>query len=84
MPLVLLTLKFGQINLREAVDRQLAETSRPGATGWLWYARQFPAELGWPLLVTACLWPAGLNWRICGSHAPRRHRIGHVRETREQ
>ena len=55
-PLVLQQLKFGQMNVRQAVDPSL----RPEAKGWFFYATQFPIQLGWPLFLAAVLSPLAL------------------------
>ncbi len=59
-PLVLLTFKFGQMNVRQAVDQSLSAAARPGAQGWFWYAAQLPRQLSWPLAIVAALSPLAL------------------------
>jgi hypothetical protein len=61
IPLVVLTLKFGQANVQSVGGVADAVASRASLDGWLWYARQFPGQLGWPLLVTGL---AGLVWAL--------------------
>jgi 4-amino-4-deoxy-L-arabinose transferase-like glycosyltransferase len=63
IPLVVLTVQFGQMNVRQVVDQSLASAARPGTEGWLWYVTQFPRQLGWPLLIAACLWPVAVLLR---------------------
>jgi hypothetical protein len=51
VPLVILTLKFGQANVQSVSGVADSVVSRRSLDGWLWYARQFPAQLGWPMLL---------------------------------
>ncbi len=44
--IVLLTLKFGQQNIRSVAGIQDAQVSRASLAGWLWYARQMPSQIG--------------------------------------
>lgn len=69
VPLVVLTLKFGQANVQAVVGGVAdAVASRTSLAGWLWYARQLPEQLSWPLFV-AC--GAGLLWALARQrHAP--------------
>ncbi|MDB5799405.1 MAG: 4-amino-4-deoxy-L-arabinose transferase [Rhodocyclales bacterium] len=53
IPLVVLTLKFGQANLQSASGVADSEVSRSSLAGWLWYIRQIPGQLGWPLALSA-------------------------------
>lgn len=55
LPLIALTMKFGQVNLQSALDMPDAATSRASLSNWLWYLRQLPGQLGWPVLATAAL-----------------------------
>ena len=61
MPLIVLTLKFGQANVQSVSGVADAVASRTSLAGWLWYAKQLPDQLGWPLLVVAVL---GLLWAL--------------------
>ena len=60
-PLVVLTLKFGQANVQSVGGVADAVASRASLAGWLWYARQLPEQLGWPLFVAS---GAGLLWAL--------------------
>lgn len=51
LPLVVLTLKFGQANLQSASGIADSEVSRASLAGWLWYLKQLPGQLGWPLVL---------------------------------
>ncbi|MEO8300725.1 MAG: glycosyltransferase family 39 protein, partial [Rhizomicrobium sp.] len=53
VPLAVLTLKFGQANMQSVSGISDSEVSRATLSGWLWYARQMPAQLGWPALLAA-------------------------------
>lgn len=55
VPLLLLTLKFGQANVQSVTGIADAVTSRHTLAGWLWYARQLPGQLGWPVVALAAL-----------------------------
>ena len=68
IPLVVLTLKFGQANIQSAGGVPDARVSRATIAGWLWYARKMPSQLGWPALLSAV---AGLVYVLS-----RRERIG--------
>lgn len=64
VPLVVLTIEFGGANVRSVVDVGNAEASRTTLEGWLWYARQFPALMGWPLLLPAIVALVLLRFRL--------------------
>lgn len=53
VPLVLLTVKFGQANVQSVTGIADAEVSRASLAGWLWYARQLAGQMGWPVLLSA-------------------------------
>jgi hypothetical protein len=61
VPLVVITLKFGQANVQSVSGVADAVASRFSLEGWLWYARQLPGQLGWPLLLAGM---AGLLWAL--------------------
>src|SRR5690606_887458 len=50
VPLLVLTLKFGQANVQSVTGVADAHVSRATLDGWLWYARQLPVQMGWPAL----------------------------------
>lgn len=54
MPLLALTLKFGQANVQSMTGIADAAVSRASLAGWLWYARQIPSQLGWAATAGAC------------------------------
>ena len=51
IPLIILTLKFGQANLHSVGGIADEEVSRTSINGWIWYARQLPGQIGWPCLI---------------------------------
>ncbi len=53
VPLIVLTLKFGQANVQSVTGIADAEVSRRSLSGWLWYLRQLPGQMGWLALVGA-------------------------------
>jgi 4-amino-4-deoxy-L-arabinose transferase-like glycosyltransferase len=55
VPLMVLTVKFGQANVQSVTGIADAEVSRGSLSGWLWYLRQLPAQLGWTALAGAAL-----------------------------
>lgn len=57
IPVIVLTLKFGGANVQSVVGIADEEVSRHTLSGWLWYARQLPDQLGWTLLIVALLAP---------------------------
>ncbi|MBY0341737.1 MAG: glycosyltransferase family 39 protein [Rhodocyclaceae bacterium] len=50
LPLLLLTVKFGQANVQSVTGVADASVSRATLDGWFWYARQLPLQMGWPVL----------------------------------
>ncbi len=55
LPLIYLTMQFGSANVQSVVGIPDAAVSRNSIAGWIWYARQLPWQLGWPLLALAIL-----------------------------
>ena len=55
VPLLLMTLKFGQANMQSVVGITDSVASRTTIAGWIWYAKQFPSQLGWPVTIAAAL-----------------------------
>jgi len=53
IPLAVLTLKFGQANIQSVSGVSDADVSRASLSGWTWYARKFPEQVGWPALLAA-------------------------------
>jgi len=51
MPLIYLTLNFGQANIQSAAGISDSLVSRHSLQGWLWYAREIPAQIGWPAFM---------------------------------
>ncbi len=63
VPLMVLTLKFGQANVQSVTGVADAVASRASWLGWVWYLRQIPSQVGWPLVVLALLGSALAVWR---------------------
>lgn len=64
VPVAILTLKFGGANVQSVVGVADSQVSRASILGWVWYARQLPGLVGWPLLALAALTPiAAIVWR---------------------
>lgn len=55
LPLIVITMKFGQANVQSVTGIADAAVSRNSISGWLWYLKQFPGQLGWPLTVAAAI-----------------------------
>lgn len=55
LPLVWLTLRFGQTNVGSVTSVPDAATARLSLANWLWYARQLPQQLGWPFALVAAV-----------------------------
>jgi len=51
VPLAVITIKFGQANVQSATGIADAVASRTTWQGWVWYLRQIPSQVGWPLAV---------------------------------
>jgi hypothetical protein len=49
LPLLALTLKFGQANVQSVSNIADSVASRTTLSGWIWYAKQWPGQLGAPL-----------------------------------
>jgi hypothetical protein len=55
VPLLLITVKFGQANMQSVTGIADATVSRSSISGWVWYLRQLPGQLGWPLALLAAV-----------------------------
>jgi hypothetical protein len=55
LPLVVLTVKFGQANVQSVTGVADTVASRLSLEAWIWYGKQIPAQAGWPLAVLAGL-----------------------------
>jgi hypothetical protein len=70
LPLVALTLKFGQVNVHATLGETGKELSRLSLDNWLFYARKLPDQVGWPVLGLAAAYAVGRffrpNWRVPG------------------
>lgn len=53
VPLVVLTLKFGQANVQSATGIADSLASRSTLAGWTWYMERLPEQLGWPMVIAA-------------------------------
>ena len=53
LPLVLLTVNFGQANVQSVTGIADAEVPRSSLAGWLWYAGRLPEQMGIPALLLA-------------------------------
>jgi len=55
VPLIVLTLKFGQANVQSATGIADSLASRSTLAGWTWYLERLPEQLGWPLVIAAAV-----------------------------
>ena len=62
VPLIILTLKFGQANVTSLTGIADSEVSRTSLAGWLWYARQLPAQMGWGAVLASMFGVVLLYW----------------------
>ncbi len=53
VPLLVLTVKFGQGNLQSVTGIEDSSAARDSIAGWVWYARQLPDQLSWPVTALA-------------------------------
>lgn len=55
IPLLVMTAKFGQANVQSVSGIPDATVSRASIDGWVWYLRQIPMQMGWPMCIMASL-----------------------------
>ncbi|WP_259779439.1 glycosyltransferase family 39 protein [Aestuariispira ectoiniformans] len=53
VPLVVLTLEFGQANIQSAAGIADSQVSRTSLEAWLWYAQRLPSQMGWAGFLAA-------------------------------
>jgi 4-amino-4-deoxy-L-arabinose transferase-like glycosyltransferase len=63
IPLVALTLKFGQVNVSATMGETGRELSRLSLANWWYYASKMPGQVGWPVLGLALAYALGRWWR---------------------
>lgn len=51
VPLLVLTVKFGQANVQSVTGIADSAVARTSLAGWLWYGRQLPMQMGWAALL---------------------------------
>lgn len=68
IPLVVLQLKFGQINAASAVGSARNDLSRLSLAAWTYYPELLPSQVGWPTIVLALIYGVGAvlrpAWRL--------------------
>ncbi|QIM51872.1 ArnT family glycosyltransferase [Hydrogenophaga crocea] len=67
VPLMVLTVKFGQANVQSVTGVADSVASRTSLAGWLWYLRQIPSQMGWALTAAALLGALAWVWRGRGA-----------------
>lgn len=72
VPLVVLHLKFGQVNAASILGSQRADASRLSIEAWTYYATQLPSQLGWPTVILSVIYLVGAavkrDWRLPRAH----------------
>jgi len=64
IPLAVVTLLWGRLNLQTVAGGGWVQYSRLSLSGWLYVARQWPYQVGWPVLILAMAYCAGaIVWR---------------------
>ena len=58
-PLAVISLRFGHVNVNSVVGGSWNTVPVFSLKGWLFYAQQIPAQIGWPATVLAVVYVAG-------------------------
>jgi len=74
LPIALLTFEFGAANIHSVTGIADAGVSRASVAGWLWYLRQIPGQIGWPVSTAALL---GIG-ALCAGAVPLKRARGDV------
>jgi hypothetical protein len=53
IPLLVITAKFGQANVQSVVGVADSVAQRQSLEAWVWYLRQMPDQIGWPVCALA-------------------------------
>jgi hypothetical protein len=75
VPLILLTMEFGQANVQSAAGVADSRASRLAISGWIWYAQKLPSQIGWPALLAASGFFALRLWPRDGGRPQVRHSL---------
>ncbi|KEZ77877.1 ArnT family glycosyltransferase [Salinisphaera hydrothermalis] len=71
LPLLWLTIHFGQTNVQSVTGVADGATPRSSLSNWLWYARSLPLQLGWPVTAAVALGAvAGVVRVVRSRHLP--------------
>ncbi|SEN96824.1 Dolichyl-phosphate-mannose-protein mannosyltransferase [Nitrosospira multiformis] len=72
IPLAVLHLKFGQVNMGSMMGSQRSDLPRTSVEAWTYYAAQLPGQLGWPTVILSIIYLAGAtvraDWRLPRPH----------------
>ena len=63
LPLIFLTVEFGQANVTSVIGIADADVSRFSLHGWIWYAKKLPFQIGWPPFLLALAFVLWAFWR---------------------
>jgi len=55
IPLLILTLKFGQTNIQSVRGSADGDVTGTSISEWVWYAKQLPTQIGWPCLAATAV-----------------------------
>ncbi len=68
IPLGVVTWLWGRLNVQQSAGGAWVENSRSTLAGWLYVARHWPHQVGWPVLVLAAVYCVGAalhkKWRL--------------------
>ena len=68
VPLVVLQVKFGQVNIASVAGSLRHDAPRTSAIAWVFYLEQLPRQLGWPTVILAAVYLVGAalrpDWRL--------------------
>jgi hypothetical protein len=72
VPLVMLQVKFGQVNTGSMMGGMRQDIPRTSLQAWTYYAAQLPHQLGWPTVLLAAAYLVGAvirpSWRLPRAH----------------
>lgn len=57
IPIIIMTLKFGAVNVQSVVSSDVGTHETAPFARWLWYGRRLPEIVGWPFVILAATLP---------------------------
>ena len=68
IPLILLTMEFGQVNVHSASGARVSDIPRDNVWAWIYYLKQIPHQFGWPTAVLSLIFivvsVTNRRWRL--------------------